>query len=78
MARQLEQAMITVLGLACGHDGRMRIDRCGAGTGNINIFMIARDDLAAAETLGFQQMAQLANARRQPCQTAGGHRAEQP
>ena len=76
MARQLTRAAISVRGMACGHDGRMRIDRCGAGTGNINIFMIARDDLMAAEALGFQQMAQLANARRQTCPAPSGHSAE--
>lgn len=57
--RQLEDANIRVHGAYCGHDGFRRIQVCGAGTGQLNVFIVPPGHASKAEKLGFGQVSQL-------------------
>ena len=67
MAAVLRRAGVAVRASACGSDGRLRPARCGAGTGELNLFDIAASDLARAQALGFGPLAELPGAEPVPC-----------
>ncbi|MCM2324671.1 MAG: hypothetical protein NDJ90_15535 [Oligoflexia bacterium] len=52
-AAELERAGVKVLESRKSNDGMMRIQMCGAATGSLNAFRIARKELEAAKALGF-------------------------
>jgi len=54
MAEKLSEAGIKVLESRKGGDGLAHIAVCGASTGDINVFRIPREDLPAAQALGFR------------------------
>ena len=53
-AHDLGKAKIRVLESKKVSDGKMRIQMCGAPTGEENAFLIEKSDLELARTLGFQ------------------------
>lgn len=56
MEKMLTGAGIPVLGSRKGTDGLVHIPVCGASTGNINVYSIERDGLAAAQDIGFRML----------------------
>lgn len=67
MQRELDRAGVDVV---CGRntgDGKVYPAMCGAATGRINAYLIARSDLAEAETLGFTPLEVLPEARMPAC-----------
>lgn len=62
---ELERAGVRVARAACGSDGRMRVQRCGASDGRIGLFEIAAADREAAARLGFAPAP--SEATEQPC-----------
>jgi hypothetical protein len=54
MAKELESGGIDVLENRKGTDGLVHINVCGASTGAINIYLIDRGSLPAAQRLGFR------------------------
>jgi hypothetical protein len=54
-SKDLQSAKIQVLDSRKGDDGKMRMQMCGAPTGNQNKYEIRRSDLPRALALGFQQ-----------------------
>lgn len=52
---QKELGKITIFSSQTKNDGMMRIQVCGAPTGNCNVFEILRKDLEAAQKLGFKE-----------------------
>jgi hypothetical protein len=67
LAKGLQDAGVQVMALACGHDGRMRPAVCGAPDGRLVIVDVPAAQQAKAEGLGWRPLAQLTDARRQPC-----------
>lgn len=67
LRRELEQGGVRVLAASCGHDGRMRIAKCGAPDGRIGIFEVPQADAGSARQLGFVPLAQLPEAERGAC-----------
>jgi hypothetical protein len=65
LQQPLEAAGVRVLGRACGSDGRMRPQVCGAPDGRIVIFDIAPADADAAAKSGYAPLP--ADAREMPC-----------
>jgi hypothetical protein len=65
--RQLGEAGVPVLAFACGSDGRMRPQMCGAPDGRIAIVEVPADRVAAATRAGFTALSELPDALRQPC-----------
>lgn len=53
MRTELDAADVTVLSQRKDTDGLIRIQMCGAETGNVNVFVILAEDLKAARALGF-------------------------
>lgn len=53
MSKQLEN--IKVLSMSKKNDGMMRIQVCGAPTGQANVYEIDTENLAKAKKLGFQE-----------------------
>jgi len=56
MAKKLTDAGLKVIESRKGTDGLNHIAVCGASTGSINVYAISREDLQAAETLGFRML----------------------
>lgn len=56
-AGELKKARISVLDSRKGHDGKMRIQMCGAPAGTENAYKIHRSDLPRAVALGFAEEA---------------------
>lgn len=54
MAKELETAGIDVVASRKGTDGLVHINVCGSSTGAINVYVIDRGDLPAAERLGYR------------------------
>ncbi|NUZ05843.1 hypothetical protein [Piscinibacter koreensis] len=67
LERELAAAGVPVLGTACGRDGRMRAALCGAPDGRIVIFEVPTERVAAAAAAGFEPLANLPDATREPC-----------
>lgn len=67
MQAKLVQAGVTVQSAACGADGRMRIQQCGAGDGRILIYTVPAAQASAASAAGFRPLANLPDASRQAC-----------
>ena len=59
MSAQLEAAGIAVRRSGCATDGRLHPARCGAPTGELNLFEIAAADLPKAEAQGFARLSGL-------------------
>ncbi len=53
MSKQLEN--IKILSMSKKNDGMMRIQVCGAPTGQANVYEIETDNLVKAKKLGFQE-----------------------
>jgi hypothetical protein len=56
MAKKLTGSGIKVIESRKGTDGLAHIAVCGASTGSINVYTISREDLQAAESLGFRML----------------------
>lgn len=67
MRRQLVKARVKVLAGQCGVDGLMHPSVCGATDGQINIFTIARNDLAKSQVRGFDLLQNLPEAQITMC-----------
>lgn len=67
LRQQLLDAGIEVSGAACGTDGRVYPDRCGAPDGRIGVFEVPVTQVEAATQLLFAPMASLDSARVLPC-----------
>jgi hypothetical protein len=65
LLQPLEAAGVRVLGRACGSDGRMRPQVCGAPDGRIVIADVARADADTAAKLGYLPLP--ADAHEAPC-----------
>ena len=63
----LRAARIQLLGLQCGHDGRMRAQVCGASDGRIVIVDVPASQTEAAQALGFAPLSLRPDAVRAPC-----------
>lgn len=59
MQRDLVEAGVDVICAHRGHDGRMRIQMCGADTGKMNLFVIPGEQLPKAQALGFSSVSEL-------------------
>lgn len=59
MQQALAKAGVNVICAHRGHDGRMRIQMCGADTGKMNLFVIPGDQLQQAKALGFSAVSEL-------------------
>ena len=55
-AQELKTAQIPVLESKKGSDGMMHIQMCGAPKGSTNSFLIPKDKLAQALTLGYREL----------------------
>lgn len=53
---QEELEGINIIDSHPANDGKMRIQVCGAATGNINVFEINHEDLEKAQRLGFKKL----------------------
>ena len=62
MQAQLTEAGIQVQCSTQAHDGRMRPMVCGAPAGRINVFTVPAEHVAAAEALGYAQVARMPGA----------------
>lgn len=71
MAKKLKTRGIRVVGMHCGHDGLMRPQVCGGGTGKINVFDIHPDDLGKALSAGFKPLSELSHAVLRDCPPPG-------
>lgn len=67
MGRELTNAGISVLSLACGNDGRIRPQLCGMPDGAINIFEIPASEINGALALSFLLLSTLPGATEAPC-----------
>jgi len=67
MSGALESAGIPVSSTACGDDGQLHGEACGATTGAINIFEIPGSQAEAADRLGFKSLATLPEGTEIPC-----------
>lgn len=56
-AAELKKAGVRVLDQRKGDDGKMHMQMCGAPTGSMNAYLIARDDLPKAIAHGFAKSA---------------------
>ena len=54
MAEELKNEGIKVGASRKGHDGLAHISVCGASTGKLNVYSIARESLPKARALGFK------------------------
>ncbi len=55
-AEELRKAKVTVFDSKKGTDGQMHIQMCGAESGSTNLFLISRENLGVAISLGYQEM----------------------
>ena len=67
MQRQLVDGGVTVLGSACGLDGKAYITVCGAPDGAIGIFDVPASQTDRALSLSFARLSDLPAAVRVPC-----------
>ena len=67
MGLELTNAGIDVICSQKGHDGLMRTAVCGAATGKLNIYTIAKKHLPEAEAIGFRPVTKLAEYQDQEC-----------
>lgn len=67
LAQALRDAGLTVGTVACGHDGRMRPQVCGAPDGRLAIVEVPADQQARAEALGWRPLSALPDAVRAAC-----------
>lgn len=54
MANELKKKDVQVFAKKKVHDGKMRIQMCGADKGDMNGFLISKKDLEKAKSLGFE------------------------
>ena len=59
MQQELAKAGVEVICAHKSHDGRMRIQMCGADTGKMNVFEIPANQLEKAQGLGFTSVVDL-------------------
>lgn len=64
---KLQRAGVTPTAASCGTDGMMRAAMCGAGTGDIGIFTVRKDEAARLAKLGFRPLTDLRDAERTAC-----------
>lgn len=67
MRQELAKAGIDVICAQEAHDGFGRPAVCGAGTGNINVYVIHSSNIPDAEALGYRSVAELPEYRDQTC-----------
>ena len=68
MSLELINADITVYCAQKNSDGLTRVALCGTSTGSINVYLIDSDDLAAAQSLGFESVHELEAYTDQSCE----------
>lgn len=67
LRQRLQRAGLRPTAASCGTDGMMRMAMCGAGTGDIGIFTLRKDEAERAAKLGFRPLTDLRDAERTAC-----------